>query len=205
MKTQTPKEQSVYSVIETEQLLLRMFRAEDLDTAYKLFSDADVQKYLAPENIRTLEQTKSTLRNLVRRWEERNFGIWCVTHKNSGEAAGYCGFQYFEDTSDVELVFAFLKNYWGNGLATEAAKACLRYWLEELTLEKIVAATSQQNIGSQRVLEKIGMNFVEKSAFHDIDAVTYSVSREEYQTDGSFYKLSRVDFNDKSNQADKNY
>lgn len=67
MDVQEPKEQSVYPIIETERLLLRMFRDEDLDAVYHLFSDADVQKYLSVENKRTREQVKVNLKNFVRR------------------------------------------------------------------------------------------------------------------------------------------
>ncbi|MGI8639326.1 MAG: GNAT family N-acetyltransferase [Pyrinomonadaceae bacterium] len=190
MKTQIPKEQSAYPIIETERLLLRMFKTEDLDVVYQLFSDADVQKYLSAENRRTREQLKVTLKNLVRRWDERGFGIWCVTEKNTTEIVGYCGFQYFDNMMEIEILFAFLQDFWGSGFATEAAKACLRFWFEELTVDKILAATYPKNIASRRVLEKIGMRFVEQSTRYNMEAVTYLISRNEYQADDCFYKLT---------------
>lgn len=194
MKTQIPKEKSVYPVIETERLLLRMFRAEDLDTVYHLFNDADVQKYLSVENKRTREQVKITLANLVKRWDERGFGVWCVTEKKTDQVIGYCGFQMFDNMPEVEIMFAFLKDFWGRGFATEAANAGLRFWFEELTLKKMFAATSPGNTASRRVLDKIGMCFVEPSEHYKMNLVTYSVSRNEYRTDDSFYKLTHLDF-----------
>jgi ribosomal-protein-alanine N-acetyltransferase len=194
MKAQKPNEHSTYPVIETERLLLRMFRAEDLDAVYHLFSDADVQKYLSVENKRTREQLKVTLKNLVNRWDERGFGVWCVTEKKSAEVIGYCGFQYFENKPEVEIMFAFLKGFWGKGFATEAANASLRFWFEELTLEKMFAATSPGNTASRRVLDKIGMRFVEPSNHYRMELVTYSTSRNEYRADDSFYKLTHLDF-----------
>ncbi len=190
----TPMKQTVYPVIETERLLLRMFRAEDLDAVYHLFNDADVQKYLSVENKRTREQLKTTLENLVSRWDERGFGMWCVTEKKTGEIAGYCGFQYFDNMPQVEIVFAFLKSFWGSGFATEAAKACLRFWFDELTSKEMFAATSPDNHASLRVLEKIGMCYVEQSARYRMKLVTYSISRNKYQADNYFYKLKRLDF-----------
>ena len=193
METRILKEEPVYPIIETERLLLRMFRAEDLDAVYHLFSDADVQKYLSVDNKRTREQLKITLKNLVSRWDERGFGLWCVTEKETDDIIGYCGFQYFDNLPDVEMVFAFLKKTWGNGFATEAAKACLRFWFEELTLAEIVAAASPENIASLRVLEKIGMRYLEKSARYRMELTSYSISRNSYQFDDCFYKLVRLD------------
>ncbi|MDQ3130337.1 MAG: GNAT family N-acetyltransferase [Acidobacteriota bacterium] len=115
-----------FPIIETERLILRMFEADDFDAAYLLFSDTDVQKYLSPANRRTPEQMRVTLEKLATRWLERGFGIWCVCDKNSGGVIGYSGFQYFEKSSEVEILFGYLKEFWGNGYATEAARACLR-------------------------------------------------------------------------------
>lgn len=94
----------------------------------------------------------------------------------------------------VEIVFAFLKNFWGSGVATEAAKACLRFWFEELTSNEMLAATSPENTAAQRVLEKTGMCYVEQSAHYRMKLVTYSISRHEYRADNSFYKMTRLDF-----------
>ncbi len=198
MKTQTPKEQTVYPVIETERLLLRI-RAEDLDTIYCLFSDADVQKYFSVENKRTHEQLRTTLKNFVSRWKGRGFGLRCVTEKKTGEIVGYCGFQYFDNMPQVEIVFAFLKKFWLKGFATEAAKACLRFWFEEMNWDQVFAATSPKNLASLRVLEKIGMSYVEKSDHYQMELVTHLISRNKYQPDKSFYKMIRIGFSEMFN------
>ncbi|MEO8072976.1 MAG: GNAT family N-acetyltransferase [Acidobacteriota bacterium] len=199
MKTQIPKEQTVYPIIETERLLLRMFKAEYLDTIYCLFSDADVQKYLSVENKRTREQLKTALKNFICRWEERGFGLWCVTEKKTGEIVDYCGFQYFDNMPQVEIVFAFLKNFWFKGFATEAAKACLRFWFEEMNWDQVFAATSPKNLASLHVLEKIGMSYVEKSDHYQMELVTHLISRDKYQPDKSFYKMIRIGFSEMFN------
>ena len=124
-----------FPVIETERLILRMFEADDFDPAYLLFSEPDVQKYLSPANRRTREQMRVTLEKLAARWLERGFGIWCVCEKINGNVIGYSGFQYFEKSSEVEILFGYLKEFWGNGYATEAACACLRYGFKKLLFE----------------------------------------------------------------------
>jgi len=177
-------------LVETNRLLLRMFEAGDLDSAFRLFNDEEVQKYLSSENRRTCEQMKFTLRNLVKRWQERGFGLWCVSEKGSDKMFGYCGFQYLDKTPDVEVLFAFFKDYWGKGFATEAAKASLKFAFEELQLEKVFAVTHPKNTASRSVLEKIGMTFEKRNAHYGIDTITYVISRRDFEPSVDIYKLT---------------
>ncbi len=84
-----------------------------------------------------------------------------------------------------ELVYLLAKPYWGMGLATEAAKACLKYGFEELQLEQIIAVTRHENVASRRVLERIGMKHEKDVRLYDIDCVYYSISRKSYQPGNS--------------------
>lgn len=190
MKSQTNDEQFRFPLIETERLMLRIFEADDLDTAFVLFNDDDVQKYLSPANRRTREQLKITLEKLALRWKERGFGIWCVCEKDDKKMIGYSGFQYLDNTPQVEILFGFLKDSWGKGFATEAAKACLRFGFEEAQWSKVYAATHPENLASRCVLEKIGMAFDKKLAYYQIDSISYTISRDEYTPSKDFYRLN---------------
>jgi ribosomal-protein-alanine N-acetyltransferase len=74
-----------------------------------------------------------------------------------GELIGYCGLLHLGVTGRVELLYALLPGCWGRGLATEAARACLRFALEETGLERVVAGADPPNAASLRVIEKLGM------------------------------------------------
>jgi len=210
MESQPTDEQFNFPLIETERLVLRMITADDLDAAFVLFNDGDVQKYLSPANRRTRQQLKVTLENLALRWTERGFGIWCVCEKGGKKMIGYCGFQYLEKTPQVEILFGFLKDFWGKGYATEAANACLRFGFEEVQCSKIYAATHPENLASRCVLEKIGMAFDKKSEHYQIDSITFTVSRDEYAPSKDVYKLSyenyhQIETKPKSVHADHNH
>jgi len=176
-------------LIETKRFLLRMFEDRDLDSMFQLFNDEEVQKYLAPENRRTRRQLETTLQNLARHWKERGFGLWCVSEKSGGQMFGYCGFQHFDKTSDVEILFGFLKDFWGNGFATEAANACLKFGFEELRFKKVYAATHPENTASSCVLEKVGMVFEKRTTHYGLETITYSISRSSFEPFEDFYKL----------------
>lgn len=178
MRVQAVKKQIFNPVIKTERLCLRMFEARDLDAAYKLFNDQDVQKFLSPKNKRTRRQLEILLKNVVGYWSDKGFGLWCVTEKHIGEMIGYCGFQQFDKTENVEIVFGFLKEYWGRGFATEAASACLIFGFEKLSFKKIFAATNPENVASIRVLEKTKMTFVKKEFHYEMETVIYSISKD---------------------------
>ncbi len=171
-----------YPQIETERLLLRMFEPKDLDAAFVLFNDAEVQKYLSPQNQRNREQLKILLEKCLKYWEERGFGVWCVTEKNAGKMIGYCGFQYFDKTTEIAIVFGYLKEYWGKGFATEAAEECLKFGFEKLSFKKIYAVTDPDNLASLHVLEKVRMLLCEKIVHYEMNTVTYAILKNECQS-----------------------
>lgn len=165
------------TMIETERLSIRLFEAEDLNTAYRLFNDSQVQKFLSAKNRRTREQLEVLIKNSVNYWKLRGFGMLCVADKSNGEMIGYCGFQNFDGTSDIEIAFAFLKEHWGKGIATEAAKGCLKFGFEKLGCERIFAVTVPGNAASLRVLEKSGMSFLKKEIHYEMETVTYCIAK----------------------------
>lgn len=173
-------------IISTERLALRIFEDKDLDDAYKLFNDPEVQKYLSPKNRRTREQLKVSLKRFANHWSERGFGILCVTKKESDEMLGYCGFQFFDETKDVEILFCIRLEDWNKGFATEAAKGCIKYGFETLNFEKIYAATDPQNLASQSVLQKLGMQYDEVSNHYEMKLAVFSITREVFQSIKSY-------------------
>lgn len=165
----------VYPVLETGRLILRMFEPKDLNTAYRLFNDPEVQKYLSPKNRRNLEQVAKLLKNSVGHWKKRGYGLWCVSEKINDEMIGYCGFQKFDKTENVEIVFGYIKESWGKGFATEAANSCFDFGFEKLSFKRIFAVTDPRNTASLRVLEKSGMTFLKKESHYEMKTVIYSI------------------------------
>jgi len=169
-------------VVETERLFLRLFNDGDLNAAYNLFSDTEVQKYLSPKNRRTREQLKVSLKKFAGHWAERGFGVFCITKKEKDEMIGYCGFQYFDGTEDVEIIFAVRKEDWQNGFATEAATECLKFGFENLNFDKVYAATDPQNFASKAVIKKLGMKYDEITNHYEMKLAVFCVTREAFRS-----------------------
>ncbi|HEX8141920.1 MAG TPA: GNAT family N-acetyltransferase [Pyrinomonadaceae bacterium] len=163
--------------IETSRLRLRMFTPADLDQLLLITSDPEVMKYLGMGGARTREKTKNTIDAILRHWEQHGFGIWAVEHKADRSLIGWCGLQMLEKTPEVEIAYLLAHAYWNQGLATEAARAAIEYGFNRLQLERIVAIARPENVGSYRVMEKIGMKYEKDAHFYNVDVVYYAIER----------------------------
>ena len=181
--------------IETDRLLLRMFGQDDLDDLARIYADADVMRYLSGHPL-TREQTAGWLNYFITGWEDYGFGWWGVVLKESGELIGHCGLQFIHVTPEVEVTYGLAKVYWGRGLASEAARACLRYGFETLQLARIYALADPGNTASHRVMERVGMRFDKteyyKDDLYEGDLTYYVILNEEYEIDRSEYNLRSV-------------
>lgn len=143
-------------LIETERLLIRPLTLDDLDAVHAAFSDPVVMRYI-PGGACQLDGSRARLASYIEHQEAHGFSKWAVAERSSGAVIGDCGLKLLEGGPDVELGFHFAREYWGQGYATEAARACLDWGLRELDRDAIVAIVDPENAASVRVLEKIGM------------------------------------------------
>jgi ribosomal-protein-alanine N-acetyltransferase len=176
-------------VVETSRLLLRPMSLGDLDALFSLFSDPDIIKYLAPTKPMDRDEVEAALQSIIAHWERHGFGRLAVIHKDDGKVIGYSGLRMLEGTPEV--IYTVAKQYWGAGLATEAAKASLRFGFENLGFERIVAIAKPENLASRHILEKIGLQFQGESNYYGHTMAFYELARCHYRPDENFfYKVS---------------
>jgi RimJ/RimL family protein N-acetyltransferase len=178
--------------IETTRLRLRMLRETDVDHFAAMFSDPEVMKFLGIEAGVTLSrmETEDILNGMIAFWKRNGFGRWAVTKIEDGRLIGLCGLRLFENVP--ELFYLFAKTNWGQGYATEAAAAALRYGFEELNFDRIIAVIRSGNTASLNVAEKIGMAFEKEISHLGVEGVCYVAARDQFQTDESKYRLSKL-------------
>jgi len=177
--------------VETARLRLRMFTPADLSALSRIFADPHVMEYLGKDGLPIpSEETAAALTSIIEHWHRNGFGRWAVEDKADGRLLGYAGIRSLE--GQAELVYLLAKEYWGQGLATEVAVACLRYGFTEKRFDSILALTRPLNVRSRRVMEKIGMRFEKDATYFGIDVVQYVVERREYKGDDSFYLLRAI-------------
>lgn len=167
--------------IETERLLLRRFKSRDLDDFALLNADPEVMRYIGGGRPQSKAQTQMRLNAILDHWEQHGFGLWAAVDKPSRAMIGFCGIQYLDSTSEIEIGYRLDKRFWGRGLATEAAGASLRYAFEQLGLDRIVAVVHPENVASQSVIDKIGLKYVKDARFYNTDVEYYAITREEFE------------------------
>ena len=145
-------------MIQTKRLTLIPPSDNDWFMLCDLWRDAEARRYLG--GIYSEEKITQRITSLKQHWIAYQFGHFSVYETYSKKLLGLCGLTHSDD--GVELSYVFFPKYWGNGYAVEAGKAILKYGFDELKLERIVAITQDKNEKSWKMLEKLGMKFVER-------------------------------------------
>lgn len=173
--------------IETDRLLLRMIRPDDLDHLAALLSDPDVVKYVGNGRPAGRDEAERALESIIRHWQAHGFGRWAVVDKRTGEFIGFGGLRSLFGTPEV--VYHLAKAHWRKGYATELARAALRFGFEERGFERIVAITKPPNAASIHVMNKLGMRFEKNARYYDLDVVQYQITRDEFTAGQGAYKV----------------
>ena len=178
---------NVMPSVETARLILRMFRPEDLDEFAALVADADVMRYVSHGAPVSREEADTALQSIILHWDNHGFGRWAVFDKETSKFAGYGGLRSLMGTPEV--VYHFARAYWGRGLATELARASLRFGFEEHNFDSIVAIAKPENAASIRVMEKAGLSYEMHTAYYNFDVIQYRILRADFSPDNSPYTL----------------
>jgi ribosomal-protein-alanine N-acetyltransferase len=174
------KTENSIPVIKTNRLSLRPFEMSDVNTLHRILSDGDILQYFPDPKAPSKTRVKSIIEKQLDHWGVHGFGWWAVEPLNWHEMIGWCGLRYLDETDEVEVAYLLGRNYWRQGLATEAARASLNFGFDELKLEKIIAIVHPENLASRRVLEKLGMGNAEYRKYFGMDCVRYYITKENY-------------------------
>jgi len=148
------------NILQTERLNLREISPDDAGFIVDLLNDPAFLRFIGDKGVRTIEDGRRyILTGPVESYDRHGFGLWLVELKGSKTPIGICGLLKRDTLSDVDIGFAFLPQYRSKGYAFESAGAVMDYGRNVLGLRRVVAITDEDNVGSIRVLEKIGMSF----------------------------------------------
>lgn len=165
-------------LFETSRLLVRKCVLEDINNLQKILGDPEVMQFSlkGPLDRKGIE---AYLLGTLSHYEKNGFGLWALIDKDNDALIGLAGLikQTLDDSECVELIYRLAKDYWGKGLATEAALAIKEYAFTVLKLNRLVSIVEPGNVRSKKVAEKIGMYRLKSTTFHEFAVDIYDVSR----------------------------
>ena len=153
-------------VLETERLILRPLSIDDLDAVYKWASDPRVNKYMIYPLYKSKDDGVEWLNTLYEDDDKKDFGF---VLKETGELIGSGGIYYHSDIDVWSIGYNLSYDYWNRGLVTEAMTKIIEWARQSFTVHVVAATFAIGNIGSQRVMEKLGMTFYEDTEYSKLD------------------------------------
>ncbi len=145
--------------IATQRLMLRRWRDSDVEPFANLNGDQTAMRFMP--GTMTADETQALVGRIRDHFDAHGFGLWVVEATGVAPFIGFVGLQHVTFDAPfvpaVEIGWRLSPTYWGQGYATEAAAAALRFGFENLNLDQIVSFTVLANKPSWSVMERIGM------------------------------------------------
>ena len=165
-------------LLQTNRLIIEYFNTSDISDWALIESDTEVRRFVDGKVLSFKEASEYVNIN-IKHYQKHGYGRYAVRLKENGKLIGMCGF--LNEPYGIDFGYRYSKESWGKGLGFEAAKTVLEYGYSELRLEKVLGLTAEQNLGSIRILEKLGFKFEEKFLFNNAKALRYSFTRNKFQ------------------------
>ncbi len=160
-------------VLETPRLILREWLPDDWIRFKPIATDPRVIRYVGTGRPPGDEQIQAYIEAARKLYRDEGFCLWPLIYRDNHELIGFCGFDRLWGGDEIEIGYWLAPDYWGKGLATEAAQAVMQYGRKTLGLRQIVAVAHPENRASIRVMEKLGMIYEENASHEGIEHVCY--------------------------------
>ncbi|MGZ4724022.1 MAG: GNAT family N-acetyltransferase [Ilumatobacteraceae bacterium] len=180
--------------LETERLALRWFSRDDLDLVVELDGDAEVMRYINDGLPVDLAEVTENLDWWLTHYDrDGGYGFWAAIEKSTGRFLGWFHFRPGEGAGPLEpeLGYRLRRDAWGQGYASEGSRALIDKGFNELGVERVYAETMAVNVGSRRVMEKVGLRYVRtfradwpvRIRGDEEGDVEYAITRTEWESD----------------------
>lgn len=146
-------------IFETDRMIVREMGVHDFDSLFHLFQDPAVMQYYP--HTKSEEETRQWILWTISNYRKFGIGLWILEDKSTRSFIGQCGLvpRKIDGEVKIEIGYMLRKEWWGKGLATEAAEACKRHGFSHFKFTDIVSVIDSDNLSSIRVSEKLSMNF----------------------------------------------
>ena len=159
--------------LNTPRLRLRPFTPADATPLHSILNQPNIMQFFPTNTPPDMDRTQAIIERQLAQWADYGLGWWAVTRSGQSELIGWNGLQYLPDTDEVEIGYLLSQRFWGQGLATEGARASLQFGFETLGLQQIIGLTHPDSIASQNVLKKCGMRYIEQREYFGIQVFRF--------------------------------
>lgn len=172
--------------VETDRLILREILPTDIDGMFKLHSDPEVHRFLVNKTVTSKEQTADIINFVRQQYIDFGIGRWAIIDKSTNNFIGWTGLEFVPELINnhknyYDLGYRLIRKYWGQGIATETAFASLEYAFDKLNADEVFARADSENISSNKVLEKVGLKFIETFDLDGIKHNWYRIDKTEFE------------------------
>jgi [ribosomal protein S5]-alanine N-acetyltransferase len=166
-------------LLETPRLRLRDLDDGDAGFILRLLNERGFLRFIGDRGVRNLDDARRYIASGPRAsYERHGFGLWLVERKQDGVALGICGLLKRDVLEDVDIGFAFLEEFAGQGYACEAARQTVETARSQFGLDRLVAITHPDNRRSLRLLDRLDFRFERKVALPGEDEELYLLGRD---------------------------
>jgi RimJ/RimL family protein N-acetyltransferase len=166
--------------LETERLVLRMWREEDFDAYAQICADEEVMRYLGGKTFDRTEAWRH-MAFIVGHWHLLGYGHWAVEEKATGRMIGRLGFLNPAGWPGFEIGWTLARDSWGKGYATEGARRALRYAFTEMGRDHVISLIHPENKASIRVAERLGERLEGEAEIFGIGVLVYGIDRADWR------------------------
>lgn len=166
-------------LLQTQRLIIREFTNSDLEDFAALMANKEVMRFSisGPFN---REQAQEYLQNrIITHYAQYRYGLWALILKDTQQLIGFSGLinQNIDGKKYIELGYRLFPDYWGQGFATEANQAIIRYAFETLDMNHLISIIDPQNTRSLEVAKRVGMQLMKEASFHGIPVRIFEIQR----------------------------
>jgi len=163
-------------VLTTERLIVRHLQEDDFDALYTLCSASEVMQYMGNGQLLTPQQVRDWIHTSQKNYQKHLYGCFAILSRQDGQFIGFGGLVHPYADARVEIIYAFKKSHWGQGLATEFARSMINTGFQDWRLPRIEATIDPQNSASLHVIQKLAMTYLHSGVDeHNLPTEFYAI------------------------------
>jgi ribosomal-protein-alanine N-acetyltransferase len=159
------------TILQTARLSLRPLAPADAPAYAAMRFHPEVARWLPPAPGDAAAAARSTIERFAAGWRDRGYAPWGVFRDS--RLIGHAGLNWVPDFVQTEVLWALHPEAWGQGYATEAARAALTFGFESCGLDLIFAITLSDNLASQAVMRRLGLSYRRRVRYKGFDDIVW--------------------------------